>query len=199
MELDETINKIIYLFETSNKSNRSMLIEMGLSPTAYNEWKSGRSKPTINALKKIAQYFNTSVDYLTGYKPEKKPSYPEILIPEKNNWDYSFWYNEKINKTLNNFCLLIDDINKIKLILKNETLIKDMNNHIKETTFYLIKMLIVTSGLTEFDYNKDVELILNNGTIGYMELKEKYGIDNNDMTVKTMGRVIENKNKNNNS
>lgn len=38
----------------------------GISPTTFSEWKSGRSTPKTDKLKKIADYFEVSLDYLTG-------------------------------------------------------------------------------------------------------------------------------------
>lgn len=61
-----TIEKITQLFDNSGKSARSILLELQLSPTALNEWKRGKAKPTVNAIVKIATYFNVSTDYLLG-------------------------------------------------------------------------------------------------------------------------------------
>ncbi len=57
---------IVNLFESSGKSGNSILKELSLSPTAISEWKKGKSKPTVEALIKIADYFGVSVDYLLG-------------------------------------------------------------------------------------------------------------------------------------
>lgn len=47
---------------TSKKLSESM----GISTGNISDWKSGKSKPTAEALLKIADYFNVSVDYLLG-------------------------------------------------------------------------------------------------------------------------------------
>lgn len=39
---------------------------MGISTGNISDWKSGKSKPTAEALLKIADYFNVSIDYLLG-------------------------------------------------------------------------------------------------------------------------------------
>lgn len=39
--------------------------ETGISQTTFSNWKSGRSIPKTDALQKIADYFNVSLDYLT--------------------------------------------------------------------------------------------------------------------------------------
>lgn len=61
-----TIEKITKLFEKSGKSARSILLELDLSETALSEWKRGKAKPTTEALTKLADYFDVSVDYLLG-------------------------------------------------------------------------------------------------------------------------------------
>ena len=37
--------------------------DIGLAPTVFSDWKSGKSKPKVDKLKKIAEYFGVSVDY----------------------------------------------------------------------------------------------------------------------------------------
>ena len=64
------VDRIIKLFENNGKSIRSILLELGFSPTDFNEWKKGKSKPTINKLLKIANYFNVSIDNLMGREVE---------------------------------------------------------------------------------------------------------------------------------
>lgn len=82
-----TIEKITTLFKQSNKSARSILLDLQLSPTALNEWQRGKAKPTTDALSKIADYFHVSVDYLLGrtdnpnFNSELK--LPDNLTPEE--------------------------------------------------------------------------------------------------------------------
>lgn len=45
--------------------------ETGIAPSTFTDWKSGRSAPKQEKLKKIADYLNVSVDYLmTGKEPQ---------------------------------------------------------------------------------------------------------------------------------
>lgn len=60
----DTIQRINALFEAKGQSNRSILLELGFSPTALAEWNRGKSKPTVDAIIKLANYFNVSTDYL---------------------------------------------------------------------------------------------------------------------------------------
>lgn len=45
--------------------------------STLSEWKSGRSKPKVDKLQKIAEYFGVTVDYLMGIEVrEEKPKEP---------------------------------------------------------------------------------------------------------------------------
>ena len=37
--------------------------EVGLAGAVFSDWKSGKSKPKVDKLKKIADYFGVTVDY----------------------------------------------------------------------------------------------------------------------------------------
>ncbi len=68
-----TVEKITKLFDESGKSANSILKELDFSPTAFSEWKRGKAKPTTDALKKLADYFDVSVDYLLGRTDNPAP------------------------------------------------------------------------------------------------------------------------------
>ena len=52
--------------------------ELGINQTIFSDWKRGRSTPKQDKLKKIADYFGVSVDYLmTGEEPQSKPEVTE--------------------------------------------------------------------------------------------------------------------------
>lgn len=40
--------------------------ETGISKSSFSEWKSGRSKPKVEKLKKIADYFGVAIEYFLG-------------------------------------------------------------------------------------------------------------------------------------
>ena len=62
----DTIQRINALFEAKGQSNRSILLELGFSPTALAEWNRGKAKPTVDAIIRLANYFGVSTDYLLG-------------------------------------------------------------------------------------------------------------------------------------
>ena len=50
----------------------------GVAQSSLSDWKNGKSKPKIDKMKKIAEYFNVSVEYLLGEK--KSPADAEDKI-----------------------------------------------------------------------------------------------------------------------
>lgn len=47
--------------------------ETGIAQSTLSDWKTGKSQPRADKLKKIADYFNVSVDYLMGNEQKKEP------------------------------------------------------------------------------------------------------------------------------
>lgn len=69
----DTIEKIDILIINSNRSASSIFKELQIPHNALTEWKKGKAKPSVDALVKIADYFNVSLDYLVGREIEKLP------------------------------------------------------------------------------------------------------------------------------
>lgn len=78
-----TVERIDTLFKKKKVqgiSARSILIELGISETALSEWNRGKSKPTVQTLMDLADYFGVSVDYLLG---RETPAESELtLVPD---------------------------------------------------------------------------------------------------------------------
>lgn len=55
--------KIEALLEANNVTAYRMCKELGLHTSSFTAWKQGLYKPSIDALKKIADYFGVTVDY----------------------------------------------------------------------------------------------------------------------------------------
>lgn len=45
--------------------------DIGLAPTVFSDWKSGKSKPKVDKLKKIADYFGVTIEYFLEQKGEE--------------------------------------------------------------------------------------------------------------------------------
>lgn len=51
------------LLDKSNKTSYQVSKETGISQTAFSNWKSGRSEPGLESLKKLSDYFGVSIEY----------------------------------------------------------------------------------------------------------------------------------------
>ena len=67
----------VSLCNSVNKSPSGVALEIGLSKTAVNGWKHGRSNPTDATLQKVADYFGCSISELTGEMEQKEKPAPE--------------------------------------------------------------------------------------------------------------------------
>jgi transcriptional regulator with XRE-family HTH domain len=70
-----------------NGVNASRLVtDLGLHVSAVTEWKHGKSKPSTEAIVKIADYFSVTTDYLLTGKETQQPQNEGkgIIMAEKN-------------------------------------------------------------------------------------------------------------------
>lgn len=51
------------LLEKTNKTTYQVSKETGISQTAFSNWKSGRSEPSLESLKKLADYFGKPIEF----------------------------------------------------------------------------------------------------------------------------------------
>lgn len=56
-------DKFSELLEKSGKTAYRVATDIGLSPVVFSEWKSGKSKPKADKLKKLADYFGVNIEY----------------------------------------------------------------------------------------------------------------------------------------
>ncbi|MDO4328726.1 MAG: helix-turn-helix transcriptional regulator [Lachnospiraceae bacterium] len=55
--------KYLALLGKTNKTTYQVSKETGVSQTAFSNWKSGRSEPSLESLRKLAKYFNVPIEY----------------------------------------------------------------------------------------------------------------------------------------
>ncbi len=80
-----TIERILELAEKNNMTANKLLVECKLPSNAMSYWKQGTKKPGIEALIKIADYFNISLDYLVGRKQTINSNTQNDTILNTNN------------------------------------------------------------------------------------------------------------------
>lgn len=52
------------LLDKTDKTTYQVSKEIGISQTAFSNWKSGRSMPSIESLRRLAKYFGVSIEEL---------------------------------------------------------------------------------------------------------------------------------------
>lgn len=96
------IEKIKELITKSGLSQTAFLKEIGLPASAIAEWSKKKAKPSLNAIVKIADYFNVSVDYFLGRTNIKNINKREIKmsnIRDGAHFFRIFLSDDGINKT----------------------------------------------------------------------------------------------------
>ena len=68
------IDMILELLSATNTSAYRLTKDLGLSNSAISDWKSGKAKPSLDAIIKIANYFNVSADFLMGRQRDSHTS-----------------------------------------------------------------------------------------------------------------------------
>lgn len=59
--------------------------ETGITQSTLSDWKRGRSTPKTGNMKKIADYFGVSVEYLMTGKEEPKEKAPELTLKDERD------------------------------------------------------------------------------------------------------------------
>ena len=97
------------LCESVRMSPNAVCAELGLSTATATYWKKG-TIPKIDALIKLSDYFNVSIDYLIG---RKAPESPAVL-----SYNGSDPLKQEISNIITDILDSTDDTNKLEL-LKN--------------------------------------------------------------------------------
>lgn len=58
--------KYVKLRDEKNVTDYRVAYETGITKSTFSDWKSGRSSPKIDKLKKIADYFGVPIKYFLG-------------------------------------------------------------------------------------------------------------------------------------
>ena len=165
---------ILKLFERTGKGEFPLEKEIGLAQGSIKNWKLGKSKPSADALYKIAVYFDVSIDYLFA-----RPSYPEIKMSDFEH-DMSAWYNEKLQMILSPLVDMSNFLLDAKKTAINDSGIRAIESMLESALYPLVKVIATTAGAKNWSVD-DHETIIKNGYSGYEELMTKYGITQQDL------------------
>lgn len=109
--------------------------ETGIATSTFSDWKNGKSTPKQDKLKKIADYFGVSIEYLmTGKEPEK-----EILNPDTaKTLARLSRYSEELLKVVSKLDKL-NESNRIVVDKFIDMMIENQENKEKPTKKLLVK------------------------------------------------------------
>lgn len=58
------------LLDKTNKTTYQVAKDTNISQTAFSNWKSGRSGPSLESLRKLAKYFDVPIEYFLDKEGE---------------------------------------------------------------------------------------------------------------------------------
>lgn len=97
--MDITLSRILELMQNEGLTAHQLEVRAGLSNASVQAWRNGRNKPSLDAISKLSDYFDVSVDYLLGKTNDPTPpskgnnnlfvpkNYENILIALNNGAD----------------------------------------------------------------------------------------------------------------
>ncbi len=59
------------LLEKNNETSYQVAKKTGISQTAFSNWKAGRSEPSVDSLKKLADHFGVPMEYFLEGKGQQ--------------------------------------------------------------------------------------------------------------------------------
>ena len=68
----DTIDRINLLLAKKGKTGADLNKAIGVSNAVYSQWNTRKSKPSKKSIAKVAEYLDTTVEYLLGDFPEQK-------------------------------------------------------------------------------------------------------------------------------
>lgn len=107
-----TIDRIFDLINQKQIKPALVAKETGISPVLFTQWKTGRQKPSTEALSTLADYFNVSVDYLLGRTENNETTTTENLFKIKKAPESLSDDEQELLKQYN----LLDSHSKIALL-----------------------------------------------------------------------------------
>lgn len=67
------MNRIAYLRKEKGMSQIALSLKLNVSQKMISAYETGKSEPSIETLKALADIFNTSVDFIIGYSNIRQP------------------------------------------------------------------------------------------------------------------------------
>ena len=81
--MDNDMTNLKKIVKAQNKSLTALAVELEISQEAISQYISGKIKPKMTTIIKMAEILNTSTDYLLGLTDNSTPN--NIVLTEKEN------------------------------------------------------------------------------------------------------------------
>lgn len=82
-------DRIFELIEERGLTAYRVSKDTGISQASLADWRKGRSKPKIDKLKKLSEYFNVSISYLTGEDDDDIQEPPKGYYVDKETAEFA--------------------------------------------------------------------------------------------------------------
>lgn len=102
--LDERLE---ILFQETGKQQADLANYLKVAKATVSQWKTGKRQPDLVTLKKIAEFFDCTTDYLLGLTDHKKPIIVDLAAHRKDG-DYDKPLSEETHKILEEFVQFVD-------------------------------------------------------------------------------------------
>lgn len=80
--MGEDMNRLKELREDNDLVQREIAGELGISQRSYSYYETNQTVLTEDILQKIANYYNTSIDYIL-YRTDIRKPYPKSIVEEE--------------------------------------------------------------------------------------------------------------------
>ena len=186
-----TVDRILELVKDSGLTAKEFAIGAGIAGGSITDWKTGRSKPSVESLQRIARYANVQLEWLTG--DSKFKTYLEL----KRDIIYSAFENsrkdllqigitpEDINSLLESNLLIAEDKISDSDTNEIEKKIKKIQDSYSSDTYAnfldIYKKILYEqkNKFTEQDYEhlEKRYKLLESYSLKIIDIIDKYGID----------------------
>ena len=79
--MNPILERLYELMRERGTNAKRVCEELEMSNSAFTDWKKGKAKPGVEALTKLAEYFNVTLDYLIlGKEAAPEPDAPPVVV-----------------------------------------------------------------------------------------------------------------------
>ena len=168
-----TVDRIFELMKQYNLSAKQFANKVGISQGNVTDWKTGRAKPSVSSLAKIANCFGISVDYLLGNTNK--------IIDDNSSFEaIKKYYEEKAGILLEN--KYVDKLSKLNLTdFEIQTLMKIITSDDSQVTKNYSSLLNTVFYILSLNHDETIIEEVKNLVSEYN--REKFHIINEELSI----------------